>query len=235
VEAEEPEQRALADAAEGKRLPFAAHFERAKKAKFQRPLCQKKRLPRRLRPGGQGVEPILSLLSYARNVGTSRSRDEREEPLMKTTRLWARVALLCVGVALALAAPLAAAASAPEPVRIETHGVFTGPDSTAGTFVISGAVSDSGSYIDSFRLAGETLQVVKTLSGSGGTITLSAQGVVRWTSPTTATFLAGHWQVVSGTGAYAELQGGGYPGASGSANFATGTVDVVHEGQVHVG
>jgi hypothetical protein len=153
---------------------------------------------------------------------------------MKKLGMWARIAVLGGVGALALAAPLTAAATAPEPLRIDTHGVFTGPGSTAGTFAISGAVSDAGTYVDSFRLAGETLHVVKTLSGSGGTITLTAQGVVRWTSPTTATFFAGHWRVASGTGAYAHLQGGGYPGASGSANFVTGTVDVVHEGQVHV-
>ena len=60
--------------------------------------------------------------------------------------IWMRVALLCgVGV-LALTSPLAAAASSAEPVTIETHGVFTGPDSTAGTFSISGGLSDSGTY-----------------------------------------------------------------------------------------
>jgi hypothetical protein len=149
---------------------------------------------------------------------------------MKITRVRARIAVLAGVGALALAAPLTAVASAPEPVRIETRGVFTGPDSTAGTFTISGAVSDSGTYRDTFRLAGTTLHVVKTLSGTGGTITLTAQGVVRWTSSTTATFFAGHWRFVSGTGAYADLKGGGSPGASGSANFATGAVDVVHEG-----
>lgn len=148
---------------------------------------------------------------------------------MTTTRV--RIAVLAGVGALALAAPPTAGASAPEPVRIETHGVFTGPESTAGTFTMSGAASDSGTYVDTFRLAGETLHVVKTLAGSGGTITLAAQGVVRWTSPTTATFFAGHWRVVSGTGAYADLKGGGHPGGSGSANFATGTVDVVHEGR----
>jgi hypothetical protein len=154
---------------------------------------------------------------------------------MKITGVGIRVAVLCGVAILALATPLAAAATAPEPVRIETHGVFTGPGSTTGTFVMSGAVSDSGTYVDSLRLAGETIHVVKTLFGSGGTITLTAQGVVQWTSPTTATFFAGHWQVASGTGRYADLQGGGYPGASGSANFATGTVEVVHEGQAHAG
>lgn len=149
---------------------------------------------------------------------------------MKLTGMRARIAVLSGVGALALAAPVTAAASVPEPVRIETHGVFTGPDSTAGTFAISGVVSDSGTYADTFRLAGQTLHVVKTLSGGAGTITLRAQGVVRWTSPTTATFFAGHWRVAAASGAYADLKGGGYPGASGTANFATGSVDIVHEG-----
>ncbi|HUG36206.1 MAG TPA: hypothetical protein VML54_04610 [Candidatus Limnocylindrales bacterium] len=153
---------------------------------------------------------------------------------MRITRVRARVAVLAGVGALALAAPLAAGAGAPEPVTIETHGVFTGPSSTSGTFTISGVVSDSGTYADTFRLTGQTLHVVKTLSGSGGTITLTAQGVVRWTSPTTATFFAGHWRVASATGAYADLKGGGYPGASGTADFSTGTVDVVHEGSAQL-
>jgi hypothetical protein len=153
---------------------------------------------------------------------------------MKIMGMRARIAVLTGVGALALAAPLTVAASMPEPVSIETHGVFTGPGSTAGTFTISGVVSDSGTYADTFRLAGQTLHVVKTLSGSGGTITLTAQGVVRWTSPTTATFFAGHWRVASATGAYADLKGGGYPGASGTADFSTGTVDVVHEGSAQL-
>jgi hypothetical protein len=152
---------------------------------------------------------------------------------MKIARLRARIATLAGFGALALAAPATAVANGPEPIRIETHGGFTGANSTAGTFTISGAVSDSGVYADSFRLAGKTLHVVKTLSGSAGTITLRAQGVARWTSPTTATFFAGHWRVASGTGAYADLKGGGHPGASGAANFATATVSVVHEGFAH--
>lgn len=148
---------------------------------------------------------------------------------MQTTHPAGRLAVLVAIGAFAVAAP-PAAASAPEPVTIESHGVFTGPGSTAGTFTISGAVSDSGNYRDTLRFAGETLHVVKTLSGSRGSITLTAQAVVRWTSPTTATFVAGHWRVASGTGAYAEARWGGSPGASGSADLATGTVAVAHEG-----
>jgi hypothetical protein len=150
---------------------------------------------------------------------------------MKVTRVTGRIAVLAGVGALALAAPPIASASGPEPVRIETRGIFTGPGSTAGTFTISGAVSDSGTYVDTSRLAGKTLHVVKTLSGRGGTITLAAQAVVRWTSPTTATFFAGHWRFASGTGAYGDLKGGGHPATCGLANFATGTVAVVHKGQ----
>jgi hypothetical protein len=149
--------------------------------------------------------------------------------------IWMRVALLCgVGV-LALTSPLAAAASSAGSVTIETHGVFTGPDSTAGTFSISGGLSDSGTYRDTFRLAGDTIHVVKTLSGGRGTIILEAQGVVRWTSPTTATFFAGHWRIDAGTGAYADLQGGGYPGGAGTVNFAAATVDIIHAGWAQLG
>ncbi len=95
------------------------------------------------------------------------------------------------------------------------------------------AVSDSGTYADTFRLAGKTLHAVKTLSGSGGTMTLTAQGFVRWTSPTTVTFFGGHWRVAAGTGAYADLKGGGHPGVSGATNFATGTVSVVRQAFAH--
>jgi hypothetical protein len=146
--------------------------------------------------------------------------------------IWIRIALLC-GV-LALTASKAVAAGSPEPITIETHGVFTGPDSTAGTFSMTGAVVDSGTYVDSLRLAGATIHVVKTLSGERGTLTLDAQGVVRWTSATTATFFAGQWKVVAATGDYAGLHGGGSPGASGTVNFATGVVDVVHQGFGHL-
>ncbi|HKO75261.1 MAG TPA: hypothetical protein VJU01_08090 [Gaiellaceae bacterium] len=130
-----------------------------------------------------------------------------------------------------LLTPSTGIAAAPEPITIQTHGVFTGPSSAAGTFVVSGGVSDSGTYTEAFRFAGSTLHVVKTLSGQAGTITLAAQGVVVWTSPTTATFAAGHWQVVAGTGAYTELRAGGTPGAVGSADLAAGTADVVHTGE----
>jgi hypothetical protein len=41
--------------------------------------------------------------------------------------------------------------------------------------------------------------------------------------------------VESGTGAYAAIQGGGFPGVIGFADLAAGTVDVRHGGSVSLG
>jgi hypothetical protein len=135
--------------------------------------------------------------------------------------------------ALLLGAPVAAGGGK-EGVKIETHGLLTGPTSATGTFVMTGAASDSGTFVDSFSLDGTTIRVVKTLTGRRGTFTLRAKGTVVMTSPTTATFVGGEWRVRSGTGAYADLQGRGRPGAVGSVDFATGAVDVVHEGKARL-
>ena len=150
------------------------------------------------------------------------------------TRSRPRIGVLAAVFGLALLAPLSATASAPEPVTIAMHGVLTGPDSVAGTFTVSGAFSDAGTYVETYRFAGNTIHGVKTLSGSYGTITLVVQAVVRWTSPTRAELFAGQWRLESGTGAYANVHGEGSPGATGSADLAAGTVDVVHEGLASV-
>jgi hypothetical protein len=150
-----------------------------------------------------------------------------------TTRRISLVLTVLFAVAL-VGGTSAAAAGGKTPVRIETHGVLTGPASVAGTFAMTGAVSDSGTFVDSFSLDGDTIRVIKTLSGSKGTFTLRAKGAVVMTSPTAATFTGGSWRVLSGTGAYADLQGRGRPGAVGTVNFATGTVDVVHEGRARL-
>jgi hypothetical protein len=152
--------------------------------------------------------------------------------LVKSTK---RVACVAVVLGVALLAALPAGASAPQPVSIVMHGSLTGPDSAAGTYSISGAFEDSGTYVETFRFAGASIHGVKTLTGQHGTITLAAEAVVRWESPTRAVLFAGHWRFESGTGAYAAIQGGGYPGVIGSADLVAGTVDVRHEGSVSLG
>jgi hypothetical protein len=145
----------------------------------------------------------------------------------------AQLSTIAVAIAaLAVVAVAPSAATAPQPIRIDLNGVITGPDSFQGSFVASGVVSDSGPYAGTFRFAGRTLHVVKTLIGTKGTITLRSVAVVVPTSPTTITFKAGNWKVVSGTGLYADLQAVGTPAAAsgGSADLATGAIRETHEG-----
>lgn len=143
-----------------------------------------------------------------------------------------RLELILVAAVAALAAAAPAAAAAPEPVTIAMHGHFTGPSSVAGTWEAVGAVTDAGTYVETFRITGDAIHGEKVLTGSQGTIVIAVNAVVVWLSPTLATFRAGAWRIVSGTGAYAGLRGGGHPGASGFGDLATNTVEVAHEGQV---
>ena len=103
---------------------------------------------------------------------------------------------------LALAAAPAAAASPPQPVTLDMHGHFTGPSTIEGTWDADGAFADSGTYTESFRLAGQTVHTTKILVGAEGTLRLRAQAVVIYLTPTFATFKAGNWRIMSGTGAY---------------------------------
>jgi hypothetical protein len=132
-----------------------------------------------------------------------------------------------------LAAPAAGLAGQPDAVTLELHGVITGPDSVAGSWVSAGVVSDSGTYVETFDIRGATVHVVKRLTGSEGTIVLAAQAVMVFTSPTVAVFHAGQWRIVSGTGAYETLQGEGSPAAGGFVDLGAGTISVTHAGIAH--
>jgi hypothetical protein len=148
---------------------------------------------------------------------------------LKTLAGTAIVAAVC------LVAPLAATASAPAAVTFEIGGVLTGPTSFAGPWEASGAIDDGGTYVGSARFAGDTVHVVNVFTGAHGTITVEAEAVVVSTSETTLAFKAGSWRVVSGTGAYASLKGGGTPAADpGTLDLATGVLDVTRHGFVQL-
>jgi hypothetical protein len=153
--------------------------------------------------------------------------------------MWARarvhVAILAAVVGAALLGPLSATAAPPERITVSMQGALTGPGTVEGTYTVSGAVSDNGTYVETYRFAGGSIHGVKTLTGRAGTVTLIADAVIRWTSPTTAELDAGHWRLESGTGVYAGLRGGGAPCAAGSADLASGQVEVVHAGFVFGG
>ena len=146
-----------------------------------------------------------------------------------------KLKLILVATVAALAAAAPASASAPQPVSISMHGHLTGPTSVAGTWEADGAVTDSGTYTETLRFTGSALHVEKVLVGTQGTIVLDVNTVVVWVTPTLATFEGGAWRFVSGTGAYADLKGGGHPGAYGFGSLATGVVDVTHVGQAQNG
>jgi hypothetical protein len=146
-------------------------------------------------------------------------------------RVTQTIALIVLTVAV-VAVP--AQATAPEPQILELTGVLTGPDSAAGTWSASGSVKDAGTFTQRFRFAGETVHDEKTLIGSQGTILLQVQAVVQFVSQCEARFTAGSWRIVGGTGAYAQLKGGGAPAATTAsfANVCTGTLQITHAGQV---
>jgi hypothetical protein len=141
--------------------------------------------------------------------------------------------LITIAVAAVAAVAVATPASAtpPQPVVLALNGVFTGPNTIAGTWSATGAFTDSGTYTETFRLTGNDVHTEKVLVGSQGTIVLDVNAIVVWTSPTTATFRAGAWRVASGTGAYARLHARGSPGATDAfADTVGGVITVTHAG-----
>ena len=140
------------------------------------------------------------------------------------------IAQLMVLAALVLAVPAAAAPAQPQQFR--TIGNLTGPTTASGTWTGTGLVETTGSYTETFRLAGETIHAEKVLVSAGGTIVIRTQALLVFLDECTVTFGAGSWRISDATGAYAGLRGGGTPqGTSTSrANVCTGSIDVVHAG-----
>ena len=142
---------------------------------------------------------------------------------------------------MALAIAPTATASPPKPVAFDLHGHLTSLSTTAGDWQANGAVRDAGTYTESFRFAGgsptmpRTIHLTKTLIGAKGTLHLRAEAVVIWQSPTLVTFKAGNWRITSGTGAYRHLHAGGTPAVTPESfgDLVTGLVHVEHVGQAH--
>ena len=126
---------------------------------------------------------------------------------------------------LPLAALLAAGCdNAAEPnggdVRISIQQALTGQTTSAGTFTIAGALSDSGQTTEELTFGGPLTQSPvpltfrRTMTGRNGTLVITGSATLTFTSATEAT-LAGTWSVASATGGYATGSGS----LSGSANF----------------
>lgn len=125
-------------------------------------------------------------------------------------------------------------ARTPQDVTIVQHSERGGPS----TFVMSGAISDSGHVTLDSVLATAlpspvvgTAHYVRTYHGSLGTFTMQLQTII---TPTDVPWLwteTGHWIIIEATGAYEGLQGQGEE--LGVRNFSANTLDVVFTGQVH--
>jgi hypothetical protein len=132
-----------------------------------------------------------------------------------------KLRLVAAGLAAAaalVAVPLTSASSVETKLQIgynlRLFGVGIGPGGTAGTFVASGAVRDSGSAssqstVTPFGNEDEgRLEGTVTLVGQLGTITEEFSGIA---GPLGAPHTAarGTFRIVGGTGAYAHLHGQG--------------------------
>jgi hypothetical protein len=148
---------------------------------------------------------------------------------------FARIVAIVVPFAVVAILALPAAATQPQAVRLVLNGHITGPSSIAGTWSATGAVTDTGTYTETFHFVGNTVHVEKVLVGSGGTIDLAARATVVWTSPCTATFTVGNWQMAGVSGAYESLQGGGSPAATATSfgDVCTGAIRITHVGSAH--
>jgi hypothetical protein len=84
------------------------------------------------------------------------------------------------------------------------------PQVVEGTSVASGVISDTFAVNDCATFGHNTLHAQRTLRSGLGTIgmTINAKGVSSARTPTTLTF-TGTWAIVSGSGAYATLEGQG--------------------------
>lgn len=108
------------------------------------------------------------------------------------------------------------------PVHISVRQSLTSQTTSAGTFELSGAVSDDGSTSEELTFGGPLdrppvpVSFRRTLTGKQGTMVISGAASLQFTSPTSAT-LTGTWKVEEATGRYAPLEGTGT--LTGAADF----------------
>ena len=124
-------------------------------------------------------------------------------------------AVLALALLAAVIMPIAASGDSAQRLYLGMNLHFTGPDTTAGTFVASGAVNDSGTAdvqhitivpidnSDQGRLSG-----LETYTGESGTIVTRFEGIAFPLAGPHSVGL-GQFEIISGTGAYAGLTGHG--------------------------
>ncbi len=108
------------------------------------------------------------------------------------------------------------------PVTISIQQSLTGQASAAGSFQMSGSVSDTGQTTEELTFLGPLdkspvpVTFRRQLTGARGALSIKGSATLTFTSPTAAT-VAGDWEVESGSAAYAALKGTGR--FTGTADF----------------
>ena len=149
-------------------------------------------------------------------------------------RTRATLAAAVVAIGAAVAVPIVAASQGDSKLTIGQHLVVTGPTSASGTFAAVGDIDDSGTATATFAFTPQGNQDAarvdgtQTFTGSAGTFQSRFSGLA---SPASAPRQVAHgtFEIVSGTGAYAGVQGQGTFTVVG--DFTTGQVYVTSEGQ----
>lgn len=108
------------------------------------------------------------------------------------------------------------------PVTIAIKQALTGQTTAAGTFQMSGNLSDTGQTTEELTFLGPLdkspvpVAFKRQLTGARGALSIKGNATLTFTSPTAAT-VSGDWEVESGTGAYAAMKGTGR--LDGAADF----------------
>jgi len=127
--------------------------------------------------------------------------------------------------ALIVPALAVACSSAPDetgPVTISIQQSLTGQTTAAGTFQMTGTLTDTGQTTESLTFLGPLdkspvpVSFTRQLTGARGALSVKGNATLTFTSPTAAT-VSGDWEVESGTGAYASMKGTGR--LTGTADF----------------
>lgn len=120
-------------------------------------------------------------------------------------------------------------------VNIAIQQSLTGETTSAGTFAMTGALSDQGATTEALVFGGPLTQSPvpitfrRTMTGRNGTLVVKGSATLTFTSASKAR-LAGTWEVESGTGVYATGRGT----LTGDADFGTTppSASVVYVGEL---
>lgn len=131
--------------------------------------------------------------------------------------------------------PVAVASDAEHRLMISERMQLVDPGTQKGTWVGAGAVNDAGEANATFTVVPHgdgkgLLRGTHILTSSEGSITIETRAWVRpFPPPTPPRAMAeGTWRIMSGTGAYADLEGQGKVYAT--ADFTTGEITIVRDG-----